>query len=391
MKTLGSIRPFLSVLFLTTISVQAEDALDRWYLRDARVVNKVRFVGGVFIGVGDNGHILTSANGQTWTARTSGTTAHLRGVAYGGVFPNPNSYVAVGTGGTILISSNAMDWTSIVTTNNCDLNDVAYGNNKFITVATRATINQPNALSSPDGMNWSKVIFPNAQPDQFGSYGTYTLVAVGNIFIAAGSPSIASYIWRSNGGSTWENRGYNYEAIQGIAFGNGRFVTIGFEGPPLVSTDLGLTWGISGTYPCNFSCLQGRAIAFGNSTFVASHSYFSGLVTTTNGLTWTRRSALTGNETISLAFGNGAFVAAGSGGIYQSEPVSTPGLSVTRNSTNALNLTAAGEVGRAYRLQTSTNLSNWSDHFHYTNTLPAMEFIEPVTNHSPLYYRAVTP
>src|SRR5690606_20008532 len=55
--------------------------------------------GGMWVVVGDGGTILTSTNDTTWTSRTSGTTQHLRGVAYG-----DGLYVAVGLSGTILTS-----------------------------------------------------------------------------------------------------------------------------------------------------------------------------------------------------------------------------------------------------------------------------------------------
>ena len=36
----------------------------------------------LFVAVGDNGTIITSSDGTTWTSRTSGTTEHFRRVAY---------------------------------------------------------------------------------------------------------------------------------------------------------------------------------------------------------------------------------------------------------------------------------------------------------------------
>src|SRR5688572_10425096 len=103
MKTSGSIFVFV-ILFLTSISAGAEDALDRWHFRDSRVLSKVRFLNNSFIGVGENGTILTSPDGQMWTASVSGTSAGLNGVAYGNTVPiTTNTYVVVGNEGTILM------------------------------------------------------------------------------------------------------------------------------------------------------------------------------------------------------------------------------------------------------------------------------------------------
>jgi len=49
--------------------------------------------------VGEDGTILTSPDGVTWTPRTSGTSNDLNGVAYGN-----GTFVAVGEDGIILTS-----------------------------------------------------------------------------------------------------------------------------------------------------------------------------------------------------------------------------------------------------------------------------------------------
>tara|TARA_B110000467_G_C17805689_1_gene207367 strand:- start:140 stop:304 length:165 start_codon:yes stop_codon:yes gene_type:complete len=50
--------------------------------------------------VGDNGTILTSSDGITWTSRTSEVTEKLYGVTYAN-----STFVVVGATGTILTSS----------------------------------------------------------------------------------------------------------------------------------------------------------------------------------------------------------------------------------------------------------------------------------------------
>jgi len=56
--------------------------------------------------VGYSGTILTSPDGITWTARSSGTLNNLNGVAYGN-----SIYVAVGYSGAILTSPDGITWT----------------------------------------------------------------------------------------------------------------------------------------------------------------------------------------------------------------------------------------------------------------------------------------
>ena len=56
----------------------------------------------MFAAVGDNGRILTSSNGITWTSQTRGVSAILIGVVYS---ESLGLFVAVGTSGTILTLS----------------------------------------------------------------------------------------------------------------------------------------------------------------------------------------------------------------------------------------------------------------------------------------------
>jgi hypothetical protein len=85
--------------------------------------------------VGQRGTILTSPDGATWKARSSGTTSNLNVIAYGN-----NQFVAVGDSGTFLISPDGATWTarSFGTSNN--LSSVTYGNNQFIAVGIYGTI-----------------------------------------------------------------------------------------------------------------------------------------------------------------------------------------------------------------------------------------------------------
>jgi len=60
---------------------------------------------GLYVAVGNGGTILTSADGTTWTSRTSGITNDLWGDHYGN-----STFVTVGDSGTILTSSDGTSW-----------------------------------------------------------------------------------------------------------------------------------------------------------------------------------------------------------------------------------------------------------------------------------------
>lgn len=83
----------------------------------------VAFGAGLFVAVGDGGHIWTSPTGAggTFTQRTSTTANNLRSVAFaGGVF------IAVGDGGTIVASVDGIAWASKTSGVGDQLMDVSY-------------------------------------------------------------------------------------------------------------------------------------------------------------------------------------------------------------------------------------------------------------------------
>ena len=61
---------------------------------------------GLFIAVGQEGVILTSLDGTTWTSRTSGSSEVIWNIYY-----ENSTFVGVGASGTILTSSDGTTWT----------------------------------------------------------------------------------------------------------------------------------------------------------------------------------------------------------------------------------------------------------------------------------------
>jgi len=101
---------------------------------------------GLFVTVGDNGIILTSSDGISWTKRTSGTTKNLYGVTYGN-----STFVTVGDNGTILTSSDGTSWTKRTSGTSEHLYEVTYGDGLFVTVGGNGDI-----LTSSDGTSWTE-------------------------------------------------------------------------------------------------------------------------------------------------------------------------------------------------------------------------------------------
>jgi hypothetical protein len=84
----------------------------------------------LYVAVGDNGAIYTSATGTNWIKRNSGTTQWLRSVTFG-LRMGQSVIVAVGENGTILVSTDGISWTRATSSTSQHLNRVTMLNGNF--------------------------------------------------------------------------------------------------------------------------------------------------------------------------------------------------------------------------------------------------------------------
>jgi hypothetical protein len=147
-----------------------------------------------FVAVGVNGRVLTSREGTSWTARTSGFAENFTSVTSGsGVF------VATTDRGRILVSNDGVVWSSAFLAS-APLNHVAFGNG-FVAVGERGTI-----VRSMDGKEWTtetaptvvslRVVVPILETDRFtvvGAAGAWLENSVGGIWQAHGSGTSADF------------------------------------------------------------------------------------------------------------------------------------------------------------------------------------------------------
>src|SRR2546422_8960184 len=90
-------------LFSSSLTTTKADPLDVWHARNSGVTNAFNadaFGNGIFVVVGNQGTVVTSADGVAWTSRNSGTVHDLNSM----VFAN-GLFVVVGQSGTILTST----------------------------------------------------------------------------------------------------------------------------------------------------------------------------------------------------------------------------------------------------------------------------------------------
>jgi photosystem II stability/assembly factor-like uncharacterized protein len=205
-------------------------------------LNAVTFNTGKFLAVGNNGVILLSPDGTTWTQETSGTANNLYAVSNNGT-----GFIAIGENGTLISSSDGATWASVplVTTNT--LYGITYGEGRFVAVGAAGTL-----ITSTDGVNWQTEQIASPLPDLKG--------------VAFGIPQLA-YVYTPQNGYTTQN------------LPAATFVAVGANGTLLTSPD-GLTWTVQN--PIATTSLN--AVTYGHQ-FVAVGDG-SSIFTSIDGLTW---------------------------------------------------------------------------------------------------------
>jgi len=163
--------------------------------QDLEDLHGLTYGNGLFVAVGDNGTILTSPDGTTWTQRTSppgpfGARVHLYDVTYGN-----GLFVTVGgDNGTILTSPDGTTWAKRNSGTSEEFLGVAYGNGIFLTIGLNG-----NILISPDGTTWTEGSYENSY-----SYGFFKAATYGNGLFVTVSKNGA--IQTSPDGTTWTER-----------------------------------------------------------------------------------------------------------------------------------------------------------------------------------------
>ena len=211
----------------------------------------VGFGQGKFVVVGDSGEIHESPNGENWRRAPASTSANLNGVACG-----LGQFVAVGDGGTILTSPDATAWKAQHSGTSNQLLAVAFGNKTFVAVG--GDKDNSVILTSTNGIEWT--------PNEVNRLCPMGAIAFGNgkFLAAAGSGYLLAMI--SPDGKRWQEVAHPSSAVTGLTFGHGRFVAVDAWSQPTTSAD-GSEWKppfAQREYGDFF-----RGAAYGNGTYVA--------------------------------------------------------------------------------------------------------------------------
>ena len=242
------------------------------YGPDLRGLNDVVWAGDRFVAVGAT--IASSTDGDRWQELLLSMDGTLNAVAWNG-----QDLIAVGHGGTIVRSSDGDRWTTVADSGTSEpLNDVVWGGERFVAVGYHGVI-----VHSDDGIHWQPASRPAvpvraAQPaDPHGPttyhYGFSGVAWNGERFVAVGwggSDDRIGPIVHSRDGDRWElANDHDFlvdEHFEAVAWNGRRFVVVGsFDGTIMYSAD-GDRWEPASEI-ATFDTL--RDVAWGNGRFVA--------------------------------------------------------------------------------------------------------------------------
>jgi hypothetical protein len=210
-------------------------------------LSSVIFNGPLFVALGTDGSVVSSADGLTWVSNSPVPAGvSMNGIAFGQVFGVTPTFVAVGNGGKIFTSADLATWTardvSALTTN--DLNGVSLVNGIFFATGAGGTL-----LSSADGITWNLL----------NSGATSALRAVSfnaplARYIAVGDAG--TMVTSVDGGVTWTGiTPVVAQDLMSVTVGGAsgsRFLAVG-QGGAVVFSDDGVNWTVASAGSANLA------------------------------------------------------------------------------------------------------------------------------------------
>jgi hypothetical protein len=285
------------------------------------VLNDVIWDGAVFIAVGDEGAILSSADGLDWIARESGALADLNAIAaYGSVI------FAVGENILLQSTDHGETWVAKDEPVTASLSAVAI-NSSQVVVSGASDSYEPIIMISQDrGDTWQ---FINLWPDQDVGFLTDIVYRDGLFIAAADTLFFSNQGWAlaSSDGAVWNTEFRNPESgFRTVVDDGSRFTIAGSEGAVIASID-GLNWTeiqtpttgidyLSGAWNGTKLALAGDytcvPLAMPGCDFSPSQPGLPrGIFSTDGGMTWDLFNIDGEFRSLGMASGNGRFVAVG--------------------------------------------------------------------------------
>jgi hypothetical protein len=318
------------------------------YANTTKTLNDICFGNGLFVAVGVDGTIITSEDGITWTKSISTALINLTSVVFAGDSSpgsSINNFVATSTTGQIIISPDASAWVTTPSVVSVNLHSVAYKNNFLVAVGDEGTI-----LTSIDSITWTVQDSPTM-------YNLKTVSYDYDQWIIAGEVSV---VLISMDGINW---GYGYTDTFRAAAKSSSNITVfvGDGGVIYKTSDINLTMCNSGTSENLYD------IVYATNKFVAVGTSGT-IITSTDGVTWTSVTSGTTNDLNKIVFNSttNRFVIVGNSGTVLTS--STGFVWVSQNSGTSQNLYGIDiwnsatyiAVGANGKIITSPNSYTWT-------------------------------
>lgn len=203
-------------------------------------------------------------------------------------------FVGVGNNGTILTSDDgAKTWGARNAPENINYNDVAYGNNIYVAVAD----NEKAALSEDYGVTWTSISTNGSDSNNDWQH----IVFGNNKFVASGN---LGYFLTSLDGKNWSSQYNHNKTINDFIFANDKFIATTSDGKILISGDT-VNWSqISCCGTDNF-----KTLTYGGGKFVAIATNSKKSYTSNNGRSWVMRNQVSTADIGNVRFGGGVFIA----------------------------------------------------------------------------------
>lgn len=201
---------------------------------DSHMVDDIVYANGKFCSTAW-GNILVSSDGITWEKHEELTTFDqsigmkkphiMEGMTYGN-----NIFIAVGYDG-VAISKDGNKWElKQINEKYGVLKSVCWGNGKFVAVGTQTI------TTSADGINW---VHQAAPPN---IYEFKKVIYARNMFVAVGS---GGSIITSPDGINWQvEKSNTSKELQGITWGNNKFIAVGNPGRTILTSTDGHKWDV---------------------------------------------------------------------------------------------------------------------------------------------------
>ncbi|MFP4165112.1 MAG: WD40/YVTN/BNR-like repeat-containing protein [Chitinispirillaceae bacterium] len=253
-----------------------------------------------------------SQDSWSWQGISSGTDSYLSSVTWG-----KQMFVAVGGDGTILSSADGEEWTEQNSGTESPLNDVIWGKDQFMAVGRYGTV-----LTSPDGIEWNKrptwILNPSGdEPDfKIALYGNGRYIVIGN-----------GVIVYSRDGIEWQKIPDSQEVtnstLKDVVYGGEKFVGIG-RGSFSFTSENGIEWSMGTEIPPVIQettpggpatlpeMLVFNSIAYGNGIYLAT-GYHPSLVVSQDGESWSIADSTESHYERSIIFDGEQFILTGGG------------------------------------------------------------------------------